>query len=154
MKKRDVFTRYGAQARAVLDALLDKYAGDEPGRQAVSGSRQFIENRRHGAEFALRFRCEKHPRYPDHPDSALPRDPSSLCVVDEEKSSAPLLGECNRLRFAPIQMPGNFRNDVPVRCRLHGHPSGFQCGGERLGARTPGTEGSSACTADGTIICP
>ncbi len=28
MKKRDVFTRYGAQARAVLDALLDKYADE------------------------------------------------------------------------------------------------------------------------------
>ena len=59
----------------------------------------------------------------------------------EEKPSAPLLGECNRFHFAPVQMPGNFRNDVPVRCRLHGHPSGFQCGGERPGARTVGTEG-------------
>ena len=28
VKKRDVFTRYGAQARAVLDALLDKYADE------------------------------------------------------------------------------------------------------------------------------
>ena len=28
MKKRDVFTKYGAQARAVLDALLDKYADE------------------------------------------------------------------------------------------------------------------------------
>jgi type I restriction enzyme R subunit len=26
VKKRDVFTRYGGQARAVLEALLDKYA--------------------------------------------------------------------------------------------------------------------------------
>jgi type I restriction enzyme, R subunit len=26
VKKRDVFTKYGEQARAVLDALLDKYA--------------------------------------------------------------------------------------------------------------------------------
>jgi type I restriction enzyme R subunit len=26
VKKRDVFTKYGVQARAVLDALLDKYA--------------------------------------------------------------------------------------------------------------------------------
>ena len=59
----------------------------------------------------------------------------------EEKPCAPLFGERNRLRFAPVRMPGNFRNDVPVRCRLHGHPSGFQCGGERLGARTVGTEG-------------
>ena len=28
VKKRDVFTRYGGQARAVLDALLDKYADE------------------------------------------------------------------------------------------------------------------------------
>ena len=28
MKKRDVFTKYGEQARAVLDALLDKYANE------------------------------------------------------------------------------------------------------------------------------
>ena len=28
VRKRDVFTRYGGQARAVLDALLDKYADD------------------------------------------------------------------------------------------------------------------------------
>ena len=28
VKKRDVFTKYGGQARAVLDALLDKYADD------------------------------------------------------------------------------------------------------------------------------
>ncbi|MEC9344635.1 MAG: DEAD/DEAH box helicase family protein [Pseudomonadota bacterium] len=28
VRKRDVFTRYGAQARAVLDALLDKYADE------------------------------------------------------------------------------------------------------------------------------
>ena len=28
VKKRDVFTRYGEQARAVLDALLDKYADE------------------------------------------------------------------------------------------------------------------------------
>ena len=28
VKKRDVFTRYGPQARAVLDALLDKYADE------------------------------------------------------------------------------------------------------------------------------
>ena len=28
MKKRDVFTKYGAQARAVLDALLAKYADE------------------------------------------------------------------------------------------------------------------------------
>ncbi len=28
VKKRDVFTRHAGQARAVLDALLDKYAGD------------------------------------------------------------------------------------------------------------------------------
>ena len=28
VKKRDVFTRYGSQARAVLDALLDKYADE------------------------------------------------------------------------------------------------------------------------------
>ena len=28
VKKRDVFTKYGAQARAVLDALLDKYADE------------------------------------------------------------------------------------------------------------------------------
>ena len=28
VRKRDVFTQYGAQARAVLDALLDKYADD------------------------------------------------------------------------------------------------------------------------------
>jgi type I restriction enzyme R subunit len=26
VKKRDVFARYGPQARAILDALLDKYA--------------------------------------------------------------------------------------------------------------------------------
>src|SRR5690606_23213412 len=28
VKKRDVFTRYGDKARAVLDALLDKYADE------------------------------------------------------------------------------------------------------------------------------
>ena len=28
VKKRDVFTKYGGQARAVLDALLDKYADE------------------------------------------------------------------------------------------------------------------------------
>jgi len=28
VKKRDVFTRYGDQARAVLDALLEKYADE------------------------------------------------------------------------------------------------------------------------------
>ena len=28
MKKRDVFTRYGDRARAVLDALLEKYADE------------------------------------------------------------------------------------------------------------------------------
>ena len=28
VKKRDVFTKYGQQARAVLDALLDKYADE------------------------------------------------------------------------------------------------------------------------------
>ena len=28
MKKRDVFTKYGDQARAVLGALLDKYADE------------------------------------------------------------------------------------------------------------------------------
>ena len=28
VKKRDIFTKYGAQARAVLDALLDKYADE------------------------------------------------------------------------------------------------------------------------------
>ena len=28
MKKRDVFTKYGGQARAVLDALLVKYADE------------------------------------------------------------------------------------------------------------------------------
>jgi type I restriction enzyme R subunit len=28
VRKRDVFTKYGAQARAVLDALLDKYASE------------------------------------------------------------------------------------------------------------------------------
>ena len=59
----------------------------------------------------------------------------------EEKSSAPLFGERNRLCFPLIQMPGDFRNGVPVRCGLHGHPSGFQSGGERLGARAIGTEG-------------
>jgi type I restriction enzyme R subunit len=30
VKKRDVFTKYGAEARAVLDALLDKYAEEGP----------------------------------------------------------------------------------------------------------------------------
>ena len=28
VKKRDIFNRYGEQARAVLEALLDKYADD------------------------------------------------------------------------------------------------------------------------------
>ncbi len=28
VKKRDIFTRYGEQSRAVLEALLDKYADD------------------------------------------------------------------------------------------------------------------------------
>ena len=28
MKKRDVFTKYGEQARTVLEALLDKYANE------------------------------------------------------------------------------------------------------------------------------
>lgn len=28
VRKRDVFTKYGPQARAVLDALLDKYASE------------------------------------------------------------------------------------------------------------------------------
>ena len=51
------------------------------------------------------------------------------------------LGECNRLRFAPIRMPGNIGDDVHIRCRLHDHPSGFQGSGERSGARTIGTKG-------------
>lgn len=28
MRKRDIFTKYGPQARAVLDALLEKYADE------------------------------------------------------------------------------------------------------------------------------
>ena len=31
MRKRDVFTKYGEQARKVLDALLDKYADKDIG---------------------------------------------------------------------------------------------------------------------------
>ena len=89
----------------------------------------------------MRLCGEEHSRYPDHANPALARDLSSLRIVGEEKSSAPLPSERNPFRLTPVQMPGNFRNDARIRCRLHRHPSGFQGGGQRPGARAIGVEG-------------
>ena len=99
-----------------------EHSGDEKRRETISGIRQLFEDGTDGGDRPLGLAGEEDTRETDDRNLARAGDPSSSCIVHEEKSGARLPRERERLRLSGTQKLRKVPDQGRVRDGFDGDP--------------------------------